>query len=249
MRPLMSKIVRSIASRGTTRTLKLCTIALCDRIRPGAPSSRRAAISAARERDLDFDRKWGIETAGIDYPERSDVRSRNWIHGARYQAIDPDAFVQVLDSLSIQYERFVFIDFGSGKGRAILLAAGFPFKRVIGIEYAARLHRIARLNCLRYPNDAKKSESVEIIQGDAAEFQLPQEPLVLFLYNPFGRPVMKKVVSNVADSFQRKPRRMVVIYFCSDHADLWDSSTFLRRTRSSSWPAVYDTGEIAARRT
>ena len=30
----------------------------------------------------------------------------------------------------------VFVDFGCGKGRALLVAAGFPFRRVVGIEFS-----------------------------------------------------------------------------------------------------------------
>ena len=79
---------------------------------------------------------------------------------------------------------------------------------------------------------------------DAAEYHLPNEPLVLFFYNPFGRLVMEKVVKNVMDSFQSNRRRMVIVYLDPEYADLWDHVWFLRRSLTGC--AVWDTGSIMA---
>ena len=40
-------------------------------------------------------------------------------------------------SLEIDFSQFTFIDIGSGKGRALLLAAEYPFRRVVGSRTAA----------------------------------------------------------------------------------------------------------------
>ena len=39
-----------------------------------------------------------------------------------------------------------FVDFGSGKGRAILVASRLPFRKVIGVEYSEPLTKIAQEN-------------------------------------------------------------------------------------------------------
>ena len=80
-----------------------------------------------RRRELEFDAMHGLDTRGILLPNQTDVRGDNWIFGSRYQGIDPAPFVQVLSQLSIDHERFTFIDFGSGKGRAIFLAMSYQF--------------------------------------------------------------------------------------------------------------------------
>jgi SAM-dependent methyltransferase len=166
----------------------------------------------------------------------------NWIYGVRYEAVNQSLFVQVIKELSIPYEKFVFVDFGSGKGRALLLAAGFPFKRIVGIEYCDDLNRIARQNLLRYPNASKLCKDIDLVSMDAAEYRLPNEPLVLFFYNPFERLVMEKVVKNVADSFQLNRRRVVIVYLTPEYADLWDNVWFLKRSHPNR--AVWDTGSI-----
>jgi hypothetical protein len=53
--------------------------------------------------------------------------------------------------LNIDPRNFTFIDFGSGKGRVLLIAAGLPFKAVVGIEFSRELHEIAVQNISRFP--------------------------------------------------------------------------------------------------
>ncbi len=76
---------------------------------------------------------------------------------------------------------------------------------------------------------------------DAVEYYLPEEPLVLYFFNPFRRPVMSQVIDNVAASFRKKPRRIVVLYFTPDYAYLWDSVGFLTKVRSTPRLCIYDT--------
>ena len=62
----------------------------------------------------------------------------NWVHGAEYQGSNAPALEQALRELAVPYRRFTFLDFGAGKGRAVLVAARFPFQSVVGVEYSAR---------------------------------------------------------------------------------------------------------------
>ena len=70
-------------------------------------------------------------------------------------AIEPARFRKVLASLQIAFHDYTFIDFGSGKGRALLLASEFPFKRIIGLEFSPELHgtqkKILRATGLPFP--------------------------------------------------------------------------------------------------
>ena len=243
MHCILTKIRMSLAIRGGLGTLKLCGTKAITLLKSLTPSYR-AARNRAREFDEEFDRKSGVDTSGIVYPSKSSVVGDNWIYGIRYEAINPAFFAQAIEELCIPYEEFVFIDFGSGKGRALLLAAGLPFKRIIGIEYCDVFNRIARQNLLRYPNASKVCKNIDLVCMDAAEYSLPNEPLLLFFYNPFGRIVMEKMVKNIADSFQSNRRRIVIVYLTPEHADLWDHVCFLKRIRPDR--AVWDTGSIAA---
>jgi hypothetical protein len=48
---------------------------------------------------------------------------------------------------------------------------------------------------------------------DAAEFPLPEEPLVLYFFNPFPEEILSRVLSNLEASLARAPRRVYVLFY------------------------------------
>jgi predicted RNA methylase len=104
-----------------------------------------------------------------------------------------------------------FVDFGAGKGRALLLASEYAFKRIIGIEFARELHEIAQQNIVRYRSRTQKCRSLEIINADAADFEVPAGPLVLFFYNPFGTTVMARVMENLERAMASERRDVWIL--------------------------------------
>jgi hypothetical protein len=111
--------------------------------------------SKARFGDLDYDWEHSVDTT------RSNVGAGTQfftgITARPYFATEPWLFEQIMQALargiqqsalSIQpttavretsvytgLQEFNFIDLGSGKGRVLLMAADYPFKRIIGVEF------------------------------------------------------------------------------------------------------------------
>jgi SAM-dependent methyltransferase len=104
------------------------------------------------------------------------------------------------------------VDIGSGKGRALLLAAERPFRRIIGIELLPELHQIASGNAERVSRQA-----IELNCGDAAQFSFPSEPLVIFLFNPLPEAGVRSVVRKIETSLQESPRPVYLIYVNPEH--------------------------------
>ena len=203
---------------------------------------------AARERerhrielDAEFDRQYGVDTGGTVRPGADAVVGDNWLHGISYEAVNPAEFTQTLSSLSLPHDEFTFIDFGSGKGRALLLAARSPFRKIIGVEYCAALNEVARRN-LQTPDPERHCGQIEIVECDAAIYPIPNEPLVLYFFNPFGERVMAQIARNLTESYRNSPRRIVVIYFTPYFAHLWEQTGFLERKQEK--PAVFDTKPV-----
>ena len=114
-----------------------------------------------------------------------------------------------------------FIDFGCGKGRAILLAAEYPFAKIIGVELAPELAQIAQRNIQSYRNPKQRCFDLSIVNEDATRFKLPDKSLVLFLYNPFESEVMERFIQNVQHSIAHSPRDLTIIYLNPQHDELW----------------------------
>src|SRR2546423_15631693 len=82
----------------------------------------------------EFDMAHDVDTDGDfdgwTYLSDLNIASANWIHGGNYCGVSPEQFTSVMADVTLQHEDFTFIDFGSGKGRALLIASEFPFRRI-----------------------------------------------------------------------------------------------------------------------
>jgi hypothetical protein len=118
----------------------------------------------------------------------------------------------MLGVLAIDFSKFTFIDIGSGKGRTLLIASDFPFRRILGVELLLDLHRIAEENVRRYKSDSQKCLAIETILEDARQFAFPNEAMVLYLFNPLPEPGLIELISNLEESLKQHPRHVYVLY-------------------------------------
>lgn len=149
----------------------------------------------------DFDRAHDVDTDGEfdgwTYLSDLSIPSSNWIEGHDYHAIDPDRFGAVLTSLGISFNEYTFVDYGSGKGRALLLASEFSFKEIVGLEFSPELHRTAEKNIRSYRSPTQRCNNIRSVIVDFTDFELPHGPLVLFLFDPCRGRVPEQVVSRI----------------------------------------------------
>jgi predicted RNA methylase len=113
-----------------------------------------------------------------------------------------------------------FLDLGSGKGRALLLAAQHGFRRVVGVEFSPQLCRLARANIATFEKSTPLPSPIEIVEADAARYEIGSDLNVFYLYNPFEPPVLSKVLENLRRSVASAPRRIWLIYNNPRHHEL-----------------------------
>ena len=111
----------------------------------------------------------------------------------------------------VEPNRDVFIDYGCGKGRAVVVAATHPFRRVIGVEFAPTLADVARENVAAAKSHLR-CDDVEIVTENAMHYVVPDDANVLFLFNPFSKHVMEGVLDRIRESLDRSPREIEVFY-------------------------------------
>jgi SAM-dependent methyltransferase len=116
-----------------------------------------------------------------------------------------------MDSVDVRHEDFEFVDLGSGKGKALLLASDYPFKRIIGVEFSPVLHLIALDNISRYRTPTQRCRNIKSICQDATEFDFPMSPLLVHLYNPFGPDTLGRVLERLEASLSIQPRPCFVV--------------------------------------
>ena len=179
-------------------------------------SMRRDGLTAATSKTISglrepwFDILHGTDTGGRVGIEDIDASGPNVIHGLDYEATSHHELRTLFARLHLRDAGGVFVDFGCGKGRVILLATTYPFERIVGVEFSQRMCETARSNVARYNPSA--SDRVEILNEDASLYELRDDETVFFLFNPFEEAVMSKVLENIYRSLRRRNRPVLLIY-------------------------------------
>lgn len=155
-----------------------------------------------------FDQTTGVDTSGRLDLRRLAIGSPNRKHGRDYQGVEPGRFSDALSEIRADLSGYTFIDLGAGKGRALFLAAQWNFHRIIGVEFAPKLAIIAQANVRKL-----NLGNTEVMVYDAGEFRFPLEPLLVFLNNPFGPEILKRVLDNL----QCHPGPLFLVYVHALH--------------------------------
>jgi len=186
-----------------------------------------------------YDWKHGVHTCGNVNLTGLTLVGNNRSYGVHYHPSHPKFLLQEFSKLNIDYNQFTFIDFGAGKGRVLLAASEFPFHRIIGVEFASELTAIACENIKRYRSATQKCTNVECLNIDAAEFEFPSGPLVLYLFNPFGPNVLRPLMQNLQRSLDADLRDVLLIYMSPFHGDLIEQETALRCIAHDTYHNLY----------
>lgn len=164
----------------------------------------------------------GIDTTGFVDP------TVQW--GVHYTPLPYHIIQRILARLALQ-PHDVFVDIGCGKGRVVCCVCRLSVRRVVGIEVNQELLNQANTNAQRM---RQKKSPFEGLALPAEDYDYA-DATVIYLYNPFDRPIMDKVFARLDDSYHRSPRPLRVAYANCLHEEA------LRRTgwlvKRDEWPA------------
>jgi SAM-dependent methyltransferase len=241
--PASSSITRSalswwkeIAARdGRLSATGQLLAALWEFLRDSTPARRRQ-----RYGDADFDWEHRVDTTSAALRWRD--RLLGTFHSP-YQPTEAALFHEMLAALVQQTQadlnEFIFIDLGSGKGRTLLMAADYPFRRILGIELLPALHEAALENLKRYKHESQKCFALEAICGDATQFYFLREPVLLYLFNPLPERGLRRVIRNLERSLKENPRKVYVLYHNPMLAHVLNQSPALKKIGGTHQYSIY----------
>jgi hypothetical protein len=202
------RLWQDVAAReGRVAATRQLLTSLWEFIRDSTPERKRQRYGDA---DYDWDHRVNTTSAAVGWRDRL----LGVFHSA-YQPSEPTIFHEMLDAVQqvgIDFRDFTFVDVGSGKGRTLMMASDYPFRRIVGVELLPSLHRIAQENLSKYHSEAQKCFALESVCGDAREFVFPAEPSVLYLFNPLPEAGLSQVMANLEESLRAHPRVVYVLY-------------------------------------
>ena len=213
--------------------------AIWEFVRDSTPERRRQRYGDA---EYDWDHRVNTTSAAVDW--------RNRLLGvfhSPYQPTQPDLFREMLEALKQQshfdFRDFVFLDLGSGKGRTLLMASDYSFRRIVGVELLPTLHQAAQENLGKYGSESQKCFALECICADATEFPFPAEPMVLYLFNPFPESGLRRMMANLEQSLREHPRAVYVLYHNPLLEHVLSGSSGLQKLHSTHQYALYGTAD------
>jgi SAM-dependent methyltransferase len=216
---------------GVARSASLLIRNLWDFARDSTPSRRRQ-----RYGDMEYDWEHRVNTTSGTVGWRTRLLGSFY---SAYQPTEPDLFLEMMASLPIEFDRFIFIDLGSGKGRTLLMASEYPFKKIVGVELIAELHRAAEENIRAYKSPTQQCSEIQAVCADARDFELPDGPLVLYLFNPLPDPALRQLIDRLGQSLARSPRAVWIVYLNPVLEPALAAAPFLEKAGSTAYYSLY----------
>jgi predicted RNA methylase len=155
--------------------------------------------------DAFWDQRLGVHTFGF-HPATGKQGDADWrVH---YTATPYSDIFHLLRLVNLR-EDDVFVDLGSGLGRAVFAASWMGARRAIGVEVVPDL-------CDRAEQNLRRSRlierNIEFTCMHALNYQ-HRDTTVLFMFHPFGEETMRRVLLNIfAIRHQDSSRRLRIIY-------------------------------------
>jgi SAM-dependent methyltransferase len=166
-----------------------------------------------------FDHRHRVDTAGLFYADQLASGHHRDAHSAGYYATAPSLvrgalqqWTLTLLETGLTLADFALLDVGCGKGRVLLIASEYPFRRIVGVELHPGLVAIARRNLRRWMRRPRACTNVEVLQDDALAIPLPEGPLLVFFFNSFEREMIDPFLHKIAAAAAARPDPIDLIY-------------------------------------
>ncbi len=180
-----------------------------------------------------FDTAHGVDTSGLIPAGDLLTGHPNDDHVTAYYGVAPSILRTLVDDWQATkpphpINKYTFIDFGAGKGRAMLVASELPFRQIIGIELNPTLADIAQTNLdhwvASHASDptAPRLAPIRLLEQDALTFDFPKTPCIAFLFHPFEAPVLKLLLRRIETQFANRPGTLDLLYVNAECANVLD---------------------------
>lgn len=169
--------------------------------------------------ELTFDTRYKVNTSRIVLADDLGFNNAEiQKHAKQYWPSPPYRVIASLKTLKRVIKNFnssIFIDYGCGAGRAMIIAAEAGFGKVMGIDLSPKLLKLCRCNLKQYSQINNKAKMIALEQ-DASMYIPPNDANVFFFFFPFSLEVYNKVIQNIEISLKAKHRTIYILDSWSD---------------------------------
>lgn len=155
--------------------------------------------------------KYKINTTGINDLKKLELKGKFRDQAEVYQGASYHVMEKLFSRLVSLGVSGPFVDFGSGKGRVMVVAAYFGFLKITGVEFARELVVLASENIRKAQTLFPETRFV-LLHENAVNYEIGSDAEIFFFFNPFKKQVMRKVCGNILSSVRKYPRTVYVVY-------------------------------------
>jgi len=172
--------------------------------------------------DLWFDYKYNLSTSKRVKLEELKIDSPSKKQGQMYQPTSVLALKKLLKTVSYDFDNGVFIDFGSGKGRTLLIASLFNFDKLIGVEFSKELCDESLENIKHFKEKEKlvRHKNFIIENIDARKYSFKGDENFFYFFYPFDDEIMLEVLKKIEASLKENYRKAYIIYYLPIHQNV-----------------------------
>lgn len=153
------------------------------------------------DNDTQWDKILNIKTSG-----RDDTLSDFLRHP--YEAT-PYCVLERLAFSGYITKKNTLVDYGCGKGRVDLFLSYQTGCHSIGIDFNERLINRAIMN----KENASNRKKVEFYLSSAEDYSIPTYVDRLYFFNPFNVEILKKVINNLKESYEKLQRDILLFFY------------------------------------
>lgn len=175
--------------------------------------------------EIKGEKKYRINTARLDWLHNAAIKSKNLSHSSIYQGVNYFIAEKAFNYLKNENACSNIVDFGSGKGRAMVIAAHYGFHNITGIEFSPVFCNEAEKNIAGI-KPLFPSTNFKIICEDAVNYEIDSNTNVFFFFNPFDEVIMLQVAKNILLSLKQYPRKVYIVYINPVHEEIFLSAGF-----------------------
>jgi SAM-dependent methyltransferase len=174
-----------------------------------------------------FDRRHRVDTSGLHYADSLPSGHEHDRHSSGYYATAPSLFrgaislwERTLIATGLSLSDYTVLDIGCGKGRVLMLASEYPFRKVMGVELNPKLARIAQKNLTKWMRLPRACRLLSIQNSDALTAPFPAGPVLLYLFNSFELEMVKSLLDRLRTIAATRSDPIDLLYVHPDYADL-----------------------------
>lgn len=133
-----------------------------------------------------------------------------------YAASEYDGLVKIFDRVSLTKDD-TLVDIGCGMGRVLFFCNQKFMCNVTGVEYDSKIFEKLKENAAYYHVRFKNQEDkFHLFNIKAEDYHIQPHDNFFYLFNPFSRDILAKILDKIVCSVKYSPRRVtVILYYCT----------------------------------